>query len=78
MGAVTRKEITAAALKLPHQQRALLVNELLRSLDDLSEAEIERLWNDEVDRRIRTMREGKSKGIPGEAVFARGRALLSS
>ncbi len=75
---MTHEEITAAALKLPHKQRAELASELLRSLDDLSEAEIEQLWNEEVDRRICAMREGRAKGIPGEEVFTRGRALLSS
>jgi putative addiction module component (TIGR02574 family) len=75
---VTHEEIAAAALKLPHKQRAELASELLRSLDELSGAEIEQLWAEEVDRRIRAMREGRAKGIPGEEVFARGRALLSS
>jgi putative addiction module component (TIGR02574 family) len=71
-------EVVAAALKLDHRSRAEVARRLLESLDELSEAEVDQLWNEEVDRRIRAMREGKTKGIPGEEVFARGREILSS
>jgi putative addiction module component (TIGR02574 family) len=74
---MTDEEIVAAALGLDHKRRAELVHRLLQSLEDLTEAEATRLWDEEVDRRIRAQREGKIEGTPGEKVFARGRALLS-
>jgi len=75
---MTTEEVVAAALGLDHKKRAELAHRLLRSLEDLSEPEATRLWDEEVDRRIRAQREGKIEGIPGERVFARGRALFSS
>ncbi len=78
MPVMTSKEVVAAALRLDHKKRAELAHRLLQSLEDLSEAEATRLWDEEVDRRIRAQRKGKSEGIPGEKVLARGRALLSS
>lgn len=75
---MTTDEVVAAALGLDHKKRAELAHRLLKSLEDLSDAEAGRLWDEEVDRRIRAQREGNVEGIPGERVFARGRALISS
>lgn len=75
---MSTEEVVAEALKLDHKSRAEIARRLLESLDELSEVEIEQLWSEEVDRRILAMRQGKAQGIPGEKVFARGRALLSS
>lgn len=74
---MSHEQIAAEALKLPHKERAALASQLLRSLDELSEAECEELWIEEVDRRIRAMRQGRTEGIRGEDVFARGRAILA-
>jgi putative addiction module component (TIGR02574 family) len=75
---MTSEDVVAAALKLDLKKRAELAHRLLQSLEELSEAEATRLWDEEVDRRILAQREGKIEGIPGEKVFVRGRALLSS
>ena len=74
---MTRREIVAAALSLPHKERAELASQLLQSLDDLPETEWEEVWAGEAERRLQEMRAGKVKGIPGEEVFARARAILS-
>ena len=44
------------------------------SLDDLSEAEVERLWLEEAVRRDEEMASGKVKPIPMDEVFAELRA----
>ncbi len=70
-------ELKAEALKLSPEARAKLAHALLLSLDDLSQAEIEKLWLEEAERRLKEFREGKVRGIPAEEVFRRARARLS-
>lgn len=57
------------ALKLDPPGRARLAEMLLRSLDELSEKEIEALWLDEAERRERAWDAGEVKGIPAEQVM---------
>jgi hypothetical protein len=78
---MTPDEILTVALRLDHASREKLVRELLLSFDEpadeeLSEAEIERLWLAEAERRAREMREGKVKGISFDQAVAKARALL--
>ena len=49
--------------------RARLAEVLLRSLDELSEMEIEALWLAEAERRERAWDAGEVKGIPAEEVM---------
>ncbi len=60
--------ITSEALSLPVQQRAELAEQLLSSLDALSESEVEPLWFQEAARRAAEMDQGLSKRIPAEEV----------
>jgi putative addiction module component (TIGR02574 family) len=71
---VTRDNLIAAALKLPHKERAKLASQLIRSLDDLPEAEWEKVWAAEAERRLENVRAGRSKETPLKKVFARARA----
>jgi putative addiction module component (TIGR02574 family) len=79
---VTTDEIVSAALKLDRKERAYLASQLIQSLDveeeKLSPEEWERLWAQEIDRRMEELRQGKVNAVPGEEVFARARAILSS
>ena len=50
---MTIDELRREALGLDLSSRARLAHELLNSLDDLSEAEIEQLWLEESQRRLR-------------------------
>jgi putative addiction module component (TIGR02574 family) len=52
------KTVEAEALTLPVAQRALLVQHLLASLDDVEEQENERLWLDEAERRYQAYKAG--------------------
>lgn len=68
--------IRREALSLPVQERAELAEQLLSSLDALSEAEIEHLWFQEAARRAAEMDQGVSKRIPADAVRSQAQALL--
>lgn len=50
--------IRGEALSLPVQERVQLVEELLSSLDTLTEAEIEQFWFQEAARRAAEMDQG--------------------
>ena len=78
MDTVTRQDLLAEARKLPLDDRAELAAEILKTLDEVSEAESEALWNREVDRRIRAAREQGIPAIPGEEVLARARTSTPS
>ena len=64
------KEIIKEAKCLPVEERAILVDCLLRSLNP-AEQEIDRKWIDVAKRRLDELRSGQVKAIPGEEVFAR-------
>jgi len=71
---MTIDELKRAALQLDPSTRASLARDLLASLDDLPEAEVERLWLEEAVRRDEEMASGKVKPIPMDEVFAELRA----
>lgn len=52
------KECTASALLLPVAERAALAERLIESLDSLDDAETERLWVEEAERRYQAYRKG--------------------
>jgi putative addiction module component (TIGR02574 family) len=67
-------ELQDEALKLDPPARARLAEVLLRSLDELSEKEVEVLWLDEAERRERAWDAGEVEGIPAEQVMRELRA----
>lgn len=71
---MTVDELKLEALRLDAPARADLARELLVSLDDLSEEEVERLWLEEAVRRDHEMASGAVKPIPMDEVFAELRA----
>jgi len=71
---LTIDELKRQALELDPSTRASLARDLLLSLDDLSEAEVERLWLEEAVRRDEEMASGKVEPIPMDEVFAELRA----
>lgn len=70
------------ALVLDARERAALTGELLASLDEqgdgegLDEAEVERLWVDEAQRRLEAYRAGRTIPVPAEQVHTRAEKLL--
>jgi putative addiction module component (TIGR02574 family) len=63
-------------LSLPCEDRIYLVDRLLESLNAPSREEIDRVWAEEVERRIDELDSGKVQAIPGEQVFAEIRQRL--
>lgn len=71
---MTIEELKREALQLDPSARAGLARDILHSLDDLSETEVERLWLEEAVRRDAEMASGLVQPIPMDEVFAELRA----
>jgi len=56
------------ALLLKPQDRSLLIDGLMRSLDEPNR-EIDAIWAEEAEKRLRADREGKTEGVSYEGVF---------
>ena len=63
------KQLIDEAVLLPVEERALVVDTLLRSLNP-PESEVDKKWTQEAQRRLAELRSGRIKAIPGEDVFA--------
>ena len=72
---LTLEQVEAEALKLSVEARARLAQRLLRSIEPTAEAEIDRLWIEEAERRHRELLAGEP-AIPADEVFAKARVLL--
>jgi len=72
--AMTIDELRREALGLDLSSRARLALELLSSLDDLSEAEIERLWLEESQRRLEEIASGAVETVSADEALAKARA----
>ncbi len=73
---MTLKEIETEALQLGPAARARLAKKLLNSLDTLSEAEVERLWVEEAERRNDQIERGVVETRRAEDVIRDARARL--
>ena len=59
------------ALELKPQEKIVLIEALVSSLDK-PDPEIAKIWLHEAEARLKSYREGKSKGIPAEEIFKEG------
>ena len=64
------KEISQEAASLPVEERAIVVDSLLRTFNPPN-TEIEREWVKVAKRRLAELRSGSIKAIPGSEVFAK-------
>jgi putative addiction module component (TIGR02574 family) len=64
------------ALLLDVQNRAVLAEKLLASLDGVPPEEAERLWADEAERRLAALRSGDGKTVSAEEVAQKVEQLL--
>jgi putative addiction module component len=71
------EELENQVLKLDLEARAALAEKLLRSLDDLTEAENEKLWLAEAKLRHQQLVRGEVQAKDGEAVMQHAAAELS-
>lgn len=68
-------EVLEKALSLSTQDRGLLIDRLIASLDEEpAEEGVEAAWDDEIKRRIEDIRSGRVKTVPGEEVLGRLKA----
>ena len=59
-------ELLEKALALSTQDRSLLINRLIASLDEEpAEEGVEAAWDEEIKRRVEDIRTGRVKTIPG-------------
>ena len=65
----TVEAIVAAALHLSPDERALLVELLLKSLDEEDQATIDAAWAVEAQERLAAFDRGEIKGTPAEEVL---------
>jgi putative addiction module component (TIGR02574 family) len=70
-------ELLEKALALSSQDRGLLIDLLIATLDnEPAEEGVEAAWKEEIEHRIEDVRSGRVKMIPAEQVLARARARL--
>ena len=62
------EEIIAQVIKLKPTERFDLVEKILYSLDHPN-PEIDRIWQEEAEKRLAAYRAGRIKGIPAEDIF---------
>jgi putative addiction module component (TIGR02574 family) len=64
------KEIIREAAELPIEERALVIDALLKTLNP-QESDIDRQWVAAARRRLEELRAGTARPVPGTDVFAR-------
>jgi len=74
--AITFQKLQTEALNLPEDSRAELAENLLESLDDRMNPEIQEAWLEEAERRRQEILCGAVETIPAETVFASLRSAL--
>ena len=70
------KKCETQALKLTPQERATLAEHLIASLDAIDDAENERLWLEEADRRYQEYKKGNIQARPAAEVLNDARAAI--
>lgn len=71
------EHLTKKVMSLNLEERAELAQRLLISLDNVPPSEIEKLWMQEAERRLKEFREGKVKSIPAKDVFRQAVSEIS-
>ncbi|MFZ0944813.1 MAG: addiction module protein [Syntrophobacteraceae bacterium] len=62
------RDILEQALRLKPEERFLVVEGLLKSLDEPDQV-LDAIWAEEAEKRLKAYREGRLKGIPMEDIF---------
>lgn len=65
---MSNTEILKQALKLPPDERFIVVEGLLKSLD-LPDQKVDDIWAEEAEKRLKAYRDGRLTGIPMEEIF---------
>jgi putative addiction module component (TIGR02574 family) len=67
---IKTRKLIEEVLSLPVEERALIADSLLRSLN-MPDTTIDAKWTEVARRRLQELRSGKVKPIPGDEVFAK-------
>ncbi len=67
---MTTNQLIEEAISLPVEERALVVDSLLRSLNQ-PDTEVDSRWATLAQRRLMETRNGSVQGVPGDQVFQR-------
>jgi len=62
------KDVLDQALKLKPEERFMLVERLIKSLDE-ADSSLDAIWEGEAQRRLKAYRTGHLEGIPMEEIF---------
>ena len=62
------KEILSQAMELRSEERFMIVEGLLKSLDEPNKI-LDEIWAEEAEKRLLAYREGRLEGIPMEEIF---------
>jgi len=65
---MSNKEILEKAMKFKPEERFLIIEGLIKSLDEPDE-NIDEIWIEEAEKRLKAYRNGELKGIPMEEIF---------
>jgi putative addiction module component (TIGR02574 family) len=71
------KDLIAEAMSLPVEDRAILADTILKSLNS-PDSEMDRRWVAVARRRLTELRSGQVEALPGDEVFARIRKRFSA
>lgn len=69
-------ELEREARRLPEQDRALLAQHLIASIDPGEDIDAEAAWLEEAERRYQTYRQGKLTAKPADQVFREAKSQL--
>jgi putative addiction module component (TIGR02574 family) len=70
------RELESKVLRLPRRERARLAQRLISSLDSEVDADVDKLWLQEAERRLGELKSGKIAAIPAEKVIRKARSTL--
>ena len=66
---MSKTQLLEQIKELPRAERAELAEKILRSLDELSQAEYDQIWAAEIESRHEDIRSGKVKALSREEVM---------
>ncbi len=65
---MSTKEILEKALQLKPEERFTIIESLIRSLDE-PDKELDEIWAEEAEKRLKAYREGRLEGIDIDEIF---------
>ena len=71
-----RERVFEDALKLPQAERAVLIGDLMESLDGPADQAAQASWDTEIARRVSELESGKSKAVPWEEIRHQLRGIV--